>query len=250
MSQIPTPSHDLPLDVWLVLVLLGLSPAMLGSWLESRFRAPLARLPLDGYSLVLIAVVTGTFAALGTPPRLLPASGAPGTAILVGLLAGVAAVAIEHSVSRVRGAPRRTVQAKPRWTPEVPADVPTGGEVVWRLQGRDSARPVGLASLLAPAVLEEMVYRQALLVLLSQAVGIAAAAALSTLSFGLIHISFGVRAVVSKAVIGAILAAMVLSGGGLLSAIVAHSVLNATVYFVLTRRIQWLPVIGAVGARA
>jgi membrane protease YdiL (CAAX protease family) len=239
MWPIPTPSHDLPADAWLVLVLLGLSPAMLASWMESRFRTSLARLPVDGYSLVLLAVAAGAYLAQGMTPWLLSPSLPLGTTVVVGLLAGVTAVGIDLSISRLWTAPqRRRAEAGPRWVPRVPADVPTGGDVVWRLRDHGPAWRSDFASLLAPAILEELVYRQALLVLLSQAAGVVAAAVVTTVSFGLIHLYFGVQAVVSKMIIGAVFVAIVLSGGGLLSVILGHTVLNATVYAVRTGRIR------------
>jgi membrane protease YdiL (CAAX protease family) len=128
--------------------------------------------------------------------------------------------------------------------------VPTGPDVVWRLRDHGPAWRDGFVNLLAPAVLEELVYRQALLMLLAPALGLGGAAVVSTLAFGLVHLYFGVQAVASKCVMGALFAAMVLSGFGLLSVMLGHCVLNAAVYALRTGLLKRLPGARLKGARA
>jgi membrane protease YdiL (CAAX protease family) len=229
MSEIPIPSRDLPLDVRLVLVLLGLSPAMLASWMQTRFPRPLARLPIDAYSLVLLVLAVASYLALGQPPRWLADSWSPAAAILVGVAAGAVSIAVDMAATRLgRRRPRRAPPRRP--TAPVPADVPVGDAVVWRLRDHGPAWRRGLGNLLTPAVLEELLYRQALLALLVPTLGLAAAAALSIAAFGLVHVYYGAPAVISKWIVGTLYTAVVLFGGGLLAAVVAHCLLNTAAY--------------------
>lgn len=238
MSPILTPSREVALDLWLTLVLLGLSPAMLASWLQTRFPEFARRLPIDWYGVVLVTMALGSYFALGTPPRLLSSLTA-GPAILLGLALGAAAVGVELAVLHL--VPRASAAGREASRPRAPADVPIGDAVVWRLRDHGPAWNSGLANLMVPAVLEELIYRQALLALMTPAVGLALAVVVSTFSFGLIHLYFGVGAVLSKWLIGGLFVVAILAGAGLLSVILAHCVLNGTAFALRRRRpaAQW-----------
>ena len=237
MSSIPIPSHEIALDVRLTLILLGLSPAMLASWLQASFPDAARRLPIDWHSLVLLAVAGASYVAIGTPPRLFSPALPIWMTVLLGLLLGGCAVVVEYAVLRVSRRwlqQRRGGQSPPRQLrgqdPAPFTDVAIGTGVVWRLRQHESPWPSGLSNLLLAAILEECIYRQSLLWLLIPVLGAFPGALVTILAYGLIHLYFGLASVTSKWIIGAIFTAAVLAGAGLLAAIVAHCVLNTAAH--------------------
>jgi membrane protease YdiL (CAAX protease family) len=238
LSHIPTP--DLPLDVALILILLNLSPTSLSRFLQVSQPALEQRTPFRWYFIVLAGITAATYYELHTPPRVL-GSGSLVWVLVAGVGLGALAVAIEAVTLRsVRGwrpvVASSGVALTHPWPGSAYADAPTAGS-----RARSDAterRRISLAALMVGAVLEECIYRQALLVLLvAVTLDPLIAATIATLAFGLVHFQFGLGAVVSKLMIGALFTGIVLSGGALATVIVAHAVFNAAAYFAPTRAV-------------
>jgi MFS family permease len=243
--SIPILSPEIGVDVRLALILLSISPSMLVSWLQTRYPNSERALPLGWYSLVLLTIASTSYAFLGLAPSLLSTALATWMSLLLGLLLGALAIAVDlgtvQILRRLQQRRRRLQFGQQGPLPRGPvitafADVPTGTEVVWRLHEHGRPWRSGLIDLLLVAILEECIYRQTLLALLATVFGnLFLPALLSTLGFGLIHVYFGLGSVVSKWVIGAMFMVAVLAGAGLAAVILAHCILNAAAYLVMSR---------------
>jgi hypothetical protein len=234
---IPTPTLSPGISTYLTVsaVMLSLGGFTIAVDLYRRFMAvrPTPMLTLYAATLGMVALV---WLVLGYGRLLAPGYWTP-VWVGVGAVAGLAATRLDRSIVRAFEARRR----RARGTRAAPLQLARGAPSTMLTV---NANEFPLGSILAIAVLEELLYRAFLTEFALAQAGLllqGAILATVTLCFALSHIWFGWPHVLSKAPLGLFALGLTLASGNVWGAVVAHLVFNGLAWRDMTRELTLRP---------